>query len=207
MLSQKIAHLLLEKKAVKIQPKKPFTWTSGIKSPIYCDNRALVSFPDTREKILNGFLEIIREQNLEFDAVAGVSTGAISWGMLVADRLKKPFCYVRPEPRSHGTSKQVEGSIAKGAEILIIEDLFSTAGSTVKVIQALRKEIKAEIVGVVAISTYEFEKAKNRLEEAHVKWWSLTNFSTLVNELEISDQEKQAVLDFAKDPDGWGRNY
>ncbi|MFH0776512.1 MAG: orotate phosphoribosyltransferase [Patescibacteria group bacterium] len=203
MLADEIAKILLDQGAVKINPTEPFTWTSGIRSPIYCDNRALVSFPDAREKILAGFLKKIEEAGIEFDAVAGVATGAIAWGMLVADRLKKPFCYVRPEPRDHGTGKQVEGFLEKNSKVLVIEDLFSTAGSTVKAVAALRKEIEAEVVGVIAISTYEFEKAATRLSEAEVKWWTLTNFTALVGQLEISEDEKKAVLDFASDPAGW----
>jgi orotate phosphoribosyltransferase len=203
MLAVEIAKLLLEKKAVKIEPENPFTWTSGIRSPIYCDNRALVSFVDAREKILAGFLEVIRENNLDFEVIAGVATGAIAWGALVADRLQKPFCYIRPEPRDHGTGKQVEGFVAKGAKVLVIEDLFSTAGSSVKAIEAIRKEVDAEVVACIAISTYEFEKAAQRLSEAKVNWFALTNFSTLVAQLEISETAKTTVLEFAKDPAGW----
>ncbi|MDD3066839.1 MAG: orotate phosphoribosyltransferase [Candidatus Gracilibacteria bacterium] len=203
MLATEIAKLLLEKKAVKIQPENPFVWTSGIRSPIYCDNRALVSFVDAREKILAGFLEVIKENNLEFDMVAGVATGAIAWGALVADRLQKPFCYIRPEPRDHGTGHQVEGFVAKGAKVLVIEDLFSTAGSSVKAIEAIRKEADAEVIACIAISTYEFAKAQERLSEAKVNWFALTNFSTLVAQLEISEEAKKTVLEFAKDPAGW----
>ncbi|MBU1089193.1 orotate phosphoribosyltransferase [Patescibacteria group bacterium] len=207
MLADEIAKLLLEKGAVKINLEEPFTWTSGIRSPIYCDNRALVSSVDAREEILAGFLQKIKESGIEFDAVAGVATGAIAFGMLVADRLKKPFVYVRLEPRDHGTGKQVEGSLEKNSKVLVIEDLFSTAGSTVKAVAALRSEISAEVVGVVAISTYEFEKAAARLEEAEVKWWTLTNFTAIVGQLEISDDEKKAVLEFSADPSGWFANF
>lgn len=203
MLADEIAKILLDQGAVKINLAEPFEWTSGIRSPIYCDNRALVSFPEAREKILAGFLQKISETGLEFDAVAGIATGAIAFGMLVADRLKKPFCYVRPEPRDHGTSRQVEGSLAQNLKVLVIEDLFSTAGSTVKAVAALRSEISAEVVGVIAISTYEFEKAATRLEEAELRWWTLTNFTAIVGQLEVSDDEKSAILDFANDPAGW----
>ena len=158
---QEIAKILLEKKAVKIQLDHPFTWTSGLKSPIYCDNRILVSFLDARENILNGFLQIIKNEKLEFDYVAGVATGAIAWGMLVADRLQKPYAYIRPEPRQHGTGQQVEGLVENGKKVLIIEDLFSTAGSSVKAIEAIRQERQAEVVGIIAISTYQFEKARS----------------------------------------------
>ena len=207
MLADEIAKLLLDKGAVKINLEEPFTWTSGIRSPIYCDNRALVSFVDAREKIIAGYLQKIAEAKVEFDAVVGVATGAIAFGMLVADRLKKPFAYVRPEPRDHGTSKQVEGSLAKNSKVLVIEDLFSTAGSTVKAVSALRQEIFAEVVGVIAISTYEFEKAQTRLEEAEVQWWTLTNFTAIVEQLGISEEEKKAVLEFSNDPQNWFTNF
>ncbi|MFH1546527.1 MAG: orotate phosphoribosyltransferase [Patescibacteria group bacterium] len=203
MLADKIAKLLLEKGAVKINLEEPFTWTSGIRSPIYCDNRALVSSVDAREEILAGFLQKIAEAKVEFDAIAGVATGAIAFGMLVADRLKKPFVYVRPEPRDHGTGKQVEGSLEKNSKVLVIEDLFSTAGSTVKAVAALRSEISAEVVGVVAISTYEFKKAETRLAEAGVRWWTLTNFTAIVGQLEFSEAEKATVLEFANNPSEW----
>jgi len=203
MLSDKIAKILLEKGAVKINSAEPFEWTSGIRSPVYCDNRALVSFVDAREVILAGFIQKISENKIEFDAIVGVATGAIAWGMLVADRLQKPFAYVRPEPRDHGTSKQVEGFLPEKSKVLVIEDLFSTAGSTVKAVAALRKEISAEVVGVVAISTYQFEKAVTCLSEAKLKWWTLTNFTAIVGQLEISDTEKEIVLDFSNDPAGW----
>ncbi len=203
MLADDIAKILLDKGAVKINSQEPFEWTSGIRSPIYCDNRALVSFVDAREEILQGFLAKIEKVGVEFDVVAGVATGAIAWGALVADRLKKPFCYIRPEPREHGTGKQVEGFVDKGAKVLVIEDLFSTAGSSVKAIAAIRAEAEADVVGIIAISTYEFEKAKTRLEEAEVRWWTLTTFTAIVGQLEISEDEKKAVLEFAGDPSGW----
>ena len=207
MLADDIAKILLDKGAVKINSVEPFEWTSGIRSPIYCDNRALVSFPDAREKIVDGFLQKISENKIEFDAVAGVATGAIAFGMLVADRLKKPFGYIRPEPRAHGTSRQVEGALEKNSRVLIVEDLFSTAGSTVKAAAALRSEIAAEVVGVVAISTYEFEKAATRLAESELKWWTLTNFTAIVGQLEIPDAEKAAILEFSADPQNWFTNF
>ncbi len=207
MLEDEIAKILLQKGAVKVNPEEPFTWTSGIKAPIYCDNRALVSFVDAREEIVDGFVKKIEETGVEFDVIAGVATGAIAWGALVADRLKKPFCYIRPDPRDHGTSKQVEGFVEKGAKVLVIEDLFSTAGSTAKAISAIRAEVEADVVGVIAISTYEFEKAATRLAEAEVKWWTLTNFTAIVNQLEISEEQKKAVLEFSNDPEGWGDSH
>jgi len=206
-MQSRIAHLLLDKQAVKIQTNPPFSWTSGIQSPIYCDNRAMVSFPDARNDIVEAFLQVIKDENIECDMIAGVATGAIAWGMLVADRLGKPFCYVRPEPRNHGTGKQVEGFVEKGQKILVIEDLFSTAGSSVKAVEALRKEVDADVVGIIAISTYQLEKARARLEEADVRWWTLTNFSALVAELDLPDEQKQLIGEFSKDPASWWESY
>jgi len=202
-ISQTIAQLLLDKQAVKISIDPPFTWTSGIKSPIYCDNRILTSFVDAQEILINAFIEKIESENLEFDIVAGVATGAITWGVLVANRLQKPFVYIRPEPRSHGTGKQVEGIVSENKKVLVIEDLFSTAGSSVKAVEALRKETRAEVIGIIAISTYEFDLAEKRLQESNINWWTLTNFSSIVSLLEIEEEKKRMILNFASNPENW----
>jgi orotate phosphoribosyltransferase len=152
-------------------------------------------------------LKTVDESGLEFDSVAGVSTGAITWGMLVADRLNKPFSYIRTKPKGHGAGKQVEGVVQKGEKVLVIEDLFSTAGSSVAAVKGMRKETGAEIVGVIAISTYEFEKARKALEEADVPWWTLTNFSTLVQELDVSDDQKTMITKFAENPAAWWDDF
>jgi len=202
--SQDIAQALLDTGAVKISTNPPFTWTSGIKSPIYCDNRILPSHLEAREKVINAFLEKIKEENLEFDAVAGVSTGAIAFGALIADRLKKPYAYIRPKERNHGAGKQVEGDLEKGCRVLIIEDLFSTAGSSIAALKAMRKEVTENVVGIMAISTYQFPMAEKNLKEANINWWTLTTFSEIVKKLEISEVEKNTILKFAENPKEWG---
>ncbi len=202
--SQEIAQALLSTGAVKISTNPPFTWTSGIKSPIYCDNRILPSHLDAREKVVNAFLEKIKEENLEFDAVAGVSTGAIAFGALIADRLNKPYAYIRPKERTHGAGKQVEGDLKKDCKVLIIEDLFSTAGSSIAALKAMRKEVTENVVGIMAISTYQFPMAEKNLKEANVNWWTLTNFTEIVKGLDIPEEEKAVVLKFAENPKIWG---
>ena len=198
--------ILLDTNAVKISTNPPFEWTSGIKSPIYCDNRILPSFIDAREKVINAFLKKIKEENLEFDAVAGVSTGAIAFGAFIADRLKKPYAYIRPKERNHGAGKQVEGDLEKNCKVLIIEDLFSTAGSSIAALKAMRKEVTENVVGIMAISTYEFPMAEKNLKEANVNWWTLTTFSEIVKKLEVSEEEKNTILKFAENPKIWGDN-
>ncbi len=206
-LAQKIARVLLDTKAVKISTDPPFEWTSGIKSPIYCDNRILPSHIEARDAIINGFLEKIKAENLTFDAVAGVSTGAIAFGALLADRLKKPYAYIRPKERNHGAGKQVEGDLPKGCRVLIIEDLFSTAESSLAALKAMRKEVTEDIVGIMAISTYQFSMAEKNLAEANVNWWTLTNFSEIIKLLEITDDEKSVILKFAENPKEWNPHY
>lgn len=203
MLAAKIAHLLLTTKTVQINLTQPYKWTSGILSPIYCDNRLLTASPTSRQTIVNGFLTVIQQQQLKFDCVAGVATGAIAFGVLVADHLQKPFCFVRPEPRTHGTGKQVEGYQLKRKKILVIEDLFSTGGSTLKAIKALRKELAAKIIGSIAISTYEFPETTRKLRAAKVPFWTLTNFHAIVNSLKIPPAQKAALLKFRQNPHDW----
>ncbi len=129
-MKKEIAKILLEKNAVKISTDPPFVWTSGLKSPIYCDNRLLVSYIDSRKKIITGFKKLIEDQNLEFDVIAGTATAAITWAAFLAAELDKPMVYVRPKPKGHGTGKQVEGTMSDGSRVLIVEDLFSTGGSS-----------------------------------------------------------------------------
>jgi len=206
-MKEQIARLLLEKSAFKISIDPPFTLTSGLKSPIYCDNRILNSYVDAREQIIEGYLQIIKKNNLEFDSISGVATGAISFGALVADRLKKPYSYVRPEPKKHGAQKQVEGVVQKDEKVLIIEDLFSTAKSATRAIEGIRRETGAEIIGIISISTHGFPEAEKKLKEINVKWWTLTNLKTIVQETDLSQKDKEMILTFAKDPQNWWKNF
>ena len=177
-LSKEIAKSLLQINAVKLSPQNPFTWASGIKSPIYCDNRITLSFPTVRNLIINGFVE--KSKAFEpFDIVAGVATAGIPHGALLADRLEKPFIYVREKAKSHGRQNQIEGLITEGAKVLVIEDLISTGGSSLKAVETLR-EAGCVVVGILAIFTYGFEKASTVFKEANCPFDTLSDYDTLI---------------------------
>lgn len=175
-----IAQKLLEVKAIQLSPSKPFTWASGILSPIYCDNRISLSYPDIRSFIKNSLAEKATQFG-DFDVVAGVATAGIPHGALLADVLQKPFIYVRSKPKGHGMQNLIEGEIPNGKKVLVIEDLISTGGSSVKAVNAL-KETGAEVVGTLAIFTYGFEKAKKVFEEANCPFDTLSNYDVLLEE-------------------------
>lgn len=202
-MKKDIAQLLLDYKAVKVSLENPFTWTSGISSPIYCDNRILVSPVEARNKVLDGFCDLIKEHNIEFDVLGGTATAAIPWAAFLAERLQKPMVYIRPEPKKHGAGKQVEGTMEKGSRVLIVEDLFSTGGSSIKSAEACAREYDAEIVGAMAIFTYGFPACESAFKGAKIKAYTLTDFPTLVSILDINDSQKAEVLRFAEDPKGW----
>jgi orotate phosphoribosyltransferase len=162
--TKRIAELLLEAQAIKLSPEKPFQWSSGWLSPIYCDNRVALSYPETRTYIKKMLAELIRSEYPDAQVVVGVATGGIAQGALVADLLELPFAYVRPEPKKHGMGNQIEGRIEKGQSVIIIEDLISTGGSSLKVVDVLR-EAGIEVAGMVAIFTYGFEVAENNFKE------------------------------------------
>jgi orotate phosphoribosyltransferase len=177
-LSENIAHNLLQINAVKLSPQNPFTWASGIKSPIYCDNRITLSFPAVRDMIINGFVE--KSKAFEpFDIVAGVATAGIPHGALLADRLAKPFIYVREKAKSHGRQNQIEGLITEGVRVLVIEDLISTGGSSLKAVEALR-EAGCVVVGILAIFTYGFDKATAVFKGANCPFDTLSDYDTLI---------------------------
>lgn len=201
-----IAKALLEKGAVKVSLDDPFTWTSGIKSPIYCDNRLMISHVDARETILDGFVAKIEELNLEFDYLAGTATAGIPWAAFLAERLGVPMVYVRSAPKAHGAGKQVEGDAKYlfGKRGLIIEDLISTGGSSINTAEALRKELEAEEVFVLSIFQYGFPVAKQKFLQADVGYESLTNFETLLLVTDLDEKEK--ILQFAEDPQNWFNN-
>lgn len=177
-LNQEIAKSLLQINAVKLSPQNPFTWASGIKSPIYCDNRITLSFPIVRNLIINGFVEKSKAYE-PFDIVAGVATAGIPHGALLADRLEKPFIYVREKAKSHGRQNQIEGLITEGARVLVIEDLISTGGSSLKAVETLR-EAGCVVVGILAIFTYGFEKASTVFKEANCPFDTLSDYDTLI---------------------------
>lgn len=205
--AEQIAKILLDKKAVTLSTNPPYTWTSGIKAPIYCDNRLLISYPEERRQVLEGFKKIIKENNLEFDVIGGTATAAIPWAAFLAQELNIPMVYIRPEPKGHGAGKQVEGTMENGSKILIVEDLISSGGSSLRSAEACVREYNTKIVGVVAIFTYEMKKAKDGFAEVDYPLHTLSNFSTLVNLASntgyIGQDEKETVLSWSSDPDNW----
>ncbi|WP_254560484.1 orotate phosphoribosyltransferase [Dyadobacter diqingensis] len=207
-LSRRIAELLLEAKAIKLSPEKPFQWSSGWLSPIYCDNRVALSYPDTRTFIKKALADLIKAEYPDVDAVVGVATGGIAQGALVADLLELPFAYVRPEPKKHGMGNQIEGRLEKGQSVVIVEDLISTGGSSLKVVDALRNE-GIEVAGMVAIFTYGFELAANNFAEKDVKLSVISNYNALISAaLEhdyISQAQVESLSAWRLSPDQWGK--
>jgi orotate phosphoribosyltransferase len=175
-----IANLLLECNAIKLSPDKPFQWASGWKSPIYCDNRKALAFPKIRKAIKYSFAELIKEKFLSTEAIAGVATGAIAQGALVADLLDLPFMYVRSEAKGHGLDNLIEGDPHKGQRVVVVEDLISTGGSSLKAVHALR-QYGCEVLGMVAIFTYGFPKAEMAFKEAGCSLFTLSNYEVLVD--------------------------
>ncbi|MDP3352533.1 MAG: orotate phosphoribosyltransferase [Flavobacteriaceae bacterium] len=205
-IAKKIAELLLQIKAVKIQPSNPFTWASGWKSPIYCDNRIILSYPIIRNHIRQNFAKLILEEFGKPDVIAGVATGAIGIGALVAEELGLPFVYVRPEPKSHGKQNQIEGFLEKGSNVVVIEDLISTGKSSLNAVNAL-KEAGANVKGMVAIFSYEFVEAAENFKSENIKLLTLSNYPTLIEQAldsnYISEKEIDALNDWGKNPSEW----
>ncbi|MFH2096020.1 MAG: orotate phosphoribosyltransferase [Bacteroidota bacterium] len=201
-----IAAHLLQIKAIKLQPANPFTWASGWKSPIYCDNRKTLSHPETRTYIRDSFASVISKKYPEADVIAGVATGAIAHGALVADVLKKPFVYVRSSAKDHGLGNRVEGEIHKGQKVVVVEDLISTGGSSIKAVEALR-EINCEVLGMVAIFTYGFGTATDNFEKALCELTTLSNYNSLI-ELALEQQyithgQLETLQNWRKSPQTW----
>lgn len=203
-----IAGHLLETKAVKLSPEKPFLWASGWHSPIYCDNRKLLSYPSIRKDIIAAFVSVITENFKNIDIIAGVATGAIAWGALVAEKLDKPFIYVRPKPKDHGLGAQVEGDLPKGAKVVVIEDLISTGKSSLSAVDALEKN-GAIVDGMVAIFSYHFIKSIRAFEEANVTLYTLSQYETLLDLAVEKNYIDGAMLNLLKEwrinPELWGK--
>jgi len=207
-IASRVAELLLEAKAIKLSPDKPFQWSSGWLSPIYCDNRVALSFPDTRTFIKKALADLIKTDYPDVDAVVGVATGGIAQGALVADVLELPFAYVRPEPKKHGMGNQIEGRLEKGQSVIIVEDLISTGGSSLKVVDALRNA-GIEVAGMVAIFTYGFKVAENNFEEKDVKLSVLSHYdvliSTAVEHKYVTPEQVESLSEWRVQPDQWGK--
>jgi orotate phosphoribosyltransferase len=203
---QAVADKLLQVKAIRLNVKEPFTWASGWKSPIYCDNRKVLSFPHVREFVKSEMCNVIFEQFPDAELLAGVATAGIAWGAMAADQLKLPYVYVRPKPKEHGLGNQIEGSFEAGQKVVVIEDLISTGKSSLEVVEVLRKA-GVEVVGMVSIFTYGFDAAKQAFEKAGITYQSLTNYPTLIqlavekNMIESSQQE--VLLKWSADPANW----
>ena len=198
-----VASRLLGVQAVKLQPNQPFTWASGWKSPIYCDNRKTLSYPDVRSLIKLELARIILEKYPDVEAIAGVATGAIAQGALVADALGLPFVYVRSSKKDHGMENLVEGYLEEGKKVVVVEDLISTGGSCIEVVNVLR-EAGAEVLGVASIFTYGMKKGLDRMAEANVINYSLSNLDTLVEvaaeEGYIKPEDKERLIKFRNNP-------
>lgn len=206
--ARKTAALLLQINAIKLQPQKPFTWASGWKSPIYCDNRIILSYPSIRNFIRENLAKQIEELYGKPEMIAGIATGAIGIGALAADYLNVPFCYVRPEPKGHGRKNQIEGHIEPNTSVVIIEDLISTGKSSLLAVDALRKA-NANIKGMVAIFSYGFDKAIANFEEAQITLNTLSNYDMLLEEAEksnyINSEELQLLAAWREHPETWGQ--
>ena len=204
---KKTAEYLLQIKAIKLQPSNPFTWASGWKSPIYCDNRKTLSFPEVRSYLRDSFAALILDLYPHADLIAGVATGAIAHGALVADRLGLPFIYVRSGAKEHGLGNQIEGYFEKGQKVVVIEDLISTGGSSLSAVNALR-EAGCDVLGMVAIFTYEFQKAVDAFASEKCKLDTLSNYSTLVETAVttgyIGQTEVETLKKWRVDPSSWG---
>lgn len=205
--AQKTAELLLQINAIKLNPKNPFTWASGWKSPIYCDNRITLSFPEIRKFLKNEFAANIVDKFGKPDYIAGVATGAIGIGLLVAEALELPFVYVRPEPKKHGRQNQIEGQFEVGKSVVVVEDLISTGKSSLQAVDALRAA-DANILGMAAIFTYGFDVAAENFKNANIPLVTLSNYPTLlkaaVEKNYISQEEVATLSDWSKDPSVWG---
>ena len=197
---------LLEVKAVRLQPNEPFTWASGWKSPIYTDNRKTLSFPRLRSFVKLELCHLIQEHFPEAEAVAGVATGAIAQGALVAEELGLPYCYVRPKPKDHGMGNQIEGELPQGAKVVVVEDLISTGGSSLKAVEALR-QYGVEVIGMVASFTYGFPVAEEAFRQAGVTLYTLSDYEHVVSEAAktgyISDEAQPVLAEWRKNPSEW----
>jgi orotate phosphoribosyltransferase len=203
-----VAQLLLQINTIKVQPTLPFTWASGWKSPIYCDNRKILSYPHARNIIRDRFAEVITRQYPDAEVIAGVATGAIAHGALVAEKLGLPFIYVRSEPKSHGLENLIEGDLGVGQKVVIVEDLVSTGGSSLKAASAVA-DFGGFVLGMVAIFTYEFPQAQNNFTKAGLKLTTLSRYQVLIEQAlkmgRVTEDEIQKLMQWREDPSNWGK--
>ncbi|MBN8835110.1 MAG: orotate phosphoribosyltransferase [Sphingobacteriales bacterium] len=201
-----IAEKLLHIGAVQLNTEKPFTWASGWKSPIYCDNRKLLSFPYERDYVKSELCSVIFEEFMQADALAGVATAGIAWGAMAADQLKLPYLYVRPKPKEHGLGNQIEGNLQKGQKVVLIEDLISTGKSVLQVCEVL-KNAGAEILGVISIFNYGFPQADAAFTLAGIPYRSLSNYPVLIKLARekglVTGEELKSLLNWRENPSEW----
>ncbi len=201
-----IAESLLKINAVSLSLNPPFTWVSGIKSPIYCDNRLFISYVEERRKVVDAFIEKIKDSGLDFNVVAGTATSAIPFAAWISEKLSLPMVYVRAEKKQHGRGKSVEGKLNKGDKVIVIEDLISTGKSSVQVVKNLREE-GAEVVGVFSIFSYQFKKAEDNFASVGLNYVSLENIESLlkhaVEKGYLSQKDADIINEFKKDPENW----
>ena len=208
VLEKAVAEKLLKIKAIKLQPRNPFIWASGWESPIYCDNRKTLSYPQIRTFIKIEIARIIMELYPDVDVIAGVATGAISQGALVADALGLPFIYIRPTPKDHGLENMIEGDLKPKQKVVVIEDLISTGGSSLKAVDAIRND-GSEVLGMIAIFSYGFPVAEQKFKAAKVKLTTLCNYESLVSEAlatnYISEEDVATLKEWRQNPAAWGK--
>ncbi|MEF9950566.1 MAG: orotate phosphoribosyltransferase [Mucinivorans sp.] len=208
-MEKAIALSLLQIKAIKLSPQNPFTWASGWHSPIYCDNRKILSFVDARKLVARSFAQIIQSKYADVDVIAGVATGAIAWGLMAAELLDKPFIYVRSAAKNHGLTNQVEGYFEKGQKVVVVEDLISTGGSSLAAVEALRGQ-GLQVMGMVAIFTYGFPVAQSNFQAAGVDLTTLSNYNILIQEAiannYVQANELATLKEWRLSPETWQAN-
>ncbi|MDZ4758285.1 MAG: orotate phosphoribosyltransferase [Bacteroidota bacterium] len=204
-----VAETLLDIDSIQLKVSDPFTWVSGIESPIYCDNRRVNSYVEVRNKLVSCFVDLIREKFPQVEVIAGVATGGIPLGVLIADRMELPFIYARQAPKEHGLKRQVEGDYTDGQKVVLIEDHISTGGSSLIAINAIRA-VNLNLLGLVSIMTYNFKAAKDQFAENNVNFYSLCDLETIldvsIKRGSITEEEKNSILEFKANPSTWGTN-
>ena len=205
-IAEQTVNYLTQINAIKLNTKKPFTWTSGIKSPIYCDNRLILSFPEVRKYVADKMTEIVENKYGKDISIAGVATGAIAIGAMIAERLNLPYAYVRPEPKEHGLKNQIEGNIKKGSNIVVIEDLISTGKSSLNAINALKSE-GYNVMGMLSIFSYNFQFANKKFEDENISINSLSDYNSLVNLIQsegtLDNNEISRLKKWRENPKTW----
>ena len=205
-VAEQTVNYLTQINAIKLNTKKPFTWTSGIKSPIYCDNRLILSFPEVRKFVADKMTEIVENKYGKDISIAGVATGAIAIGAMIAERLNLPYAYVRPEPKGHGLKNQIEGNIKNGSNVVVIEDLISTGKSSLNAINALKSE-GYNVMGMLSIFSYNFQFANKKFEDENISINSLSDYNSLVNLIQsegtLDSNEINRLKKWREDPKTW----